>query len=162
MWRRLGAPPRAGAVVVVASARADPTCMRGIWLVGHESTGPDDSGEICVAEVFGDKVFGDKVTPASFLLRVGVKAHHDPRLVTDLRDVALAMDATEPHVYAAAWDAEGVRVSIDGTEVYRTDQALSYPLQLMLDLWEFPHGRRVAGAYPKRATLHEVRLRTDD
>ncbi|WP_062531251.1 glycoside hydrolase family 16 protein [Demequina rhizosphaerae] len=155
--RRLWAPPRAGAVEVVASASADPTCMLGIWLVGHESTGPDDSGEICVAEVFGDKV-----TAASSVIRAGIKAHHDPRLVTDLRDVALAMDATEPHTYGAAWDSEGVRVSVDGVDVYGTDQVLSYPLQLMLDLWEFPHGRRDPADYPKSAVIREVRLRTDD
>ncbi|SEJ70977.1 glycoside hydrolase family 16 protein [Demequina mangrovi] len=155
--RRLWTPPRAGAVEVVASASADPTCMLGIWLVGHEETSPQDSGEICIAEVFGDKV-----TATSSLVRVGIKAHHDPRLVTDLRDVALPVDATSSHAYGASWDSEGTAVTFDGVEIYRTDQVLSYPLQLMLDLWEFPHGRREPAAYPKRATLHEVRLRTDD
>ncbi|WP_062517415.1 hypothetical protein [Demequina gelatinilytica] len=155
--RRLWAPPRAGAVEVVASANADPTCMLGIWLVGHESTGPEDSGEICIAEVFGDRV-----SPSSSTVRMGIKAHHDPRLITDLRDVEAAVDATEPHTYGAAWDAEGTEITLDGATVYRTDQVLGYPLQLMLDLWELPHGRREAAAYPKVATLHEVRLRTDD
>ncbi|WP_062288696.1 glycoside hydrolase family 16 protein [Demequina phytophila] len=155
--RRLWAPPRSGAVEVVASASPDPTCMLGIWLVGHESTGPDDSGEICVAELFGDKV-----TVASSIVRTGIKAHHDPRLTTDVHDVALAIDATEPHAYGAAWDAEGMRVEVDGVEIYATTQVMGYPLQLMLDLWEFPHAPREATAYPKRATLHEVRLRTDD
>ncbi|WP_062304022.1 hypothetical protein [Demequina subtropica] len=155
--RRLWTPPRAGAVEVVASASADPTCMLGIWLVGHESTGPRDSGEICIAEVFGDRV-----SPASSTVRVGIKAHHDDRLVTDLRDVAAAFDAATPHVYGATWDSEGTEITLDGTAVYGTDQVLGYPLQLMLDLWEFPHGRRDAAAYPKVATLHEVRLRTDD
>lgn len=150
--------PRAGAVEVVASASSLPTAMLGIWLVGHESTGPDDSGEICIAEVFGRTVTG-----ASSTVRVGVKAHHDPRLLDEVLDIPLPMDATRPHAYGARWDASGCEITVDGTVVHRTDQALDYPVQLMIDLWEFPDPtvEPAAAAYPITATIHQVRLRAD-
>jgi hypothetical protein len=40
--------------------------------------------------------------------------------------------------------------------VRRIEQRVDYPLQLMLDLFEFPEGRRVPAAYPKYGTIHEV------
>jgi len=148
--------PRAGAVEVLASASADPTCMLGIWLVGHEESGPADSGEICIAEVFGSTV-----SAASSTVRTGIKAHHDRRLETDVVDVALPMDATQPHTYGCEWDHTGVRITVDGVWIYRTAQALTYPVQLMLDLFEFPAGWRGEDDFPKTATIHEVRLRAD-
>ena len=151
--RRLWTPEGGGRLEVVMSASADPTCMLGVWLVGHEQSGPEDSGEICVAEVFGARV-----SAASSVVRVGLKAHHDPRLDTDVHDIELPMDATLPHTYGATWGPDGVAVAVDGRAIYRTDQSIRYPLQLMIDLWEFPDGPRATAAYPKTALIHEVRL----
>lgn len=148
--------PRQGVLEVVASASTDPACMLGIWLLGDESAGPRDSGEICVAELFGSAVGASRST-----VRTGIKAHHDPRLVSNIRDVELPIDATAPHTYGARWGAHGCEVSLDGTVIFATDQVLDYPLQLMLDLWEFPEqgAEREADSYPKAAAIHEVRLR---
>lgn len=149
---------RAGAVEVVASASSDPTCMLGVWLLGVESGSPEHSGEICIAEVFGREVGS-----ASSTVRLGVKAHHDPHLVDEVLDVPLPFDASLPHAYGARWDRTGCEITVDGTVVHRTDQVLGYPLQLMIDLWEFPEegASRDADGYPKRATIHQVRLRAD-
>jgi hypothetical protein len=136
---------------VVVSASPDPTCMVGVWLVGFEESSPDDSGEICLAELFGDQVGPDGST-----VRLGIKAHHDPRLRTDLADVRLPLDATAPHAYAAHWDATGVRLLVDGAEVWTSDQVLAYPLQLMIDLFEFPAGPRDPGHYPRTAVVRSV------
>lgn len=149
----LWAPP-SGALEVVASASGDPACMLGIWLVGHEASGPEDSGELCVAEVFGRAVSATRST-----VRTGIKAHHDPRLEDRIVDVELDLDATAPHTYGAAWGTDGATVTVDGIEVFRTTQVLGYPVQLMIDLWEFPAGRRDPAAYPKTAVIRQVRLR---
>lgn len=143
--------PSSGTLEVVASASADPTCMTGIWLVGLEEHSPQDSGEICLAELFGDRVGSGGST-----VRLGIKAHHDPRLETDLADVRLSMDATTPHVYAVRWDSTGVRLLVDGDTVWTSAQVLAYPLQLMIDLFEFPTGARDPGQYPKAATVRSV------
>lgn len=143
--------PSSGEVEVVVSASPDPTCMVGVWLVGLEESSPNDSGEICLAELFGDQVGPDGST-----VRLGIKAHHDPRLRTDLADVRLPMDATAPHSYAAYWDATGVRLHVDGAPVWTSDQVLAYPLQLMIDLFEFPTGPRDSDHYPRTAVVRSV------
>jgi hypothetical protein len=145
--------PASGEVSVRVSALADPTVMVGIWLVGFEESGPDDSGELCIAELFGDRI-----GPAGSIVRMGVKAHHDPRLIDEVRDIRLAIDATEPHTYGARWSAEVTEFSVDGDVVMTSEQRLSYEQQLMIDLFEFPSGPgRPAGDYPKTATIHSVR-----
>lgn len=52
--------------------------MPVIWLVGVERDGPHDSGELCVAAI-----------GAITTVRTGLTAHHDPRLVTDMAEVAV-------------------------------------------------------------------------
>lgn len=145
--------PVHGRVAVTVSASADPTCMVGIWLVGFEEGSPEESGEICIAELFGDRLGAE-----SSIVRLGIKAHHDPRLTTDVVDLPLPIDATQPHAYGAAWDETGVRFLVDGDVVLASAQRLDYPLQLMIDLFEFPATeRRDPADYPKTALVHAVR-----
>lgn len=149
--RRLWAPS-AGSLTVTASASPDPDCMLGIWLVGFEADGQEQSGELCVAELFGDRI-----GPAGSVVRTGVKAHHDPRLTDEIEDVALPIDATRPHDYGVEWGTDGARFLVDGLVVARTEQVLRYPLMLMLDLFEFrPDVPADGAAYPKRALVHRV------
>src|SRR5690606_251439 len=70
--------PSAGRVEVTVSATAAPGCMLAAWLVGTEHLEPRDAGEVCLFELDGDAVGA-----ASARARCGVKAHGDPRLVTD-------------------------------------------------------------------------------
>jgi hypothetical protein len=145
--------PAAGEVSVRVSASADPTVMVGIWLVGFEESGPDDSGELCIAELFGDRI-----GPASSTVRMGVKAHHDPRLIDEVRDIRLGIDATEPHTYGVRWSGDATEFSVDGEIVMTSEQRLPYEQQLMIDLFEFPTGpERPTVDYPKTATIHAVR-----
>ncbi|QAY70665.1 family 16 glycosylhydrolase [Xylanimonas protaetiae] len=152
-----GWTPREGVVEATVSACPDPGFLTAVWLVGVEDASPDDSGEITVAELFGDRV-----GPAASTVRCGVKAVNDPRLVTDLADVDLPVDATRPHRYAAAWGEEGVGLYVDGRLVHAVGQTLRYPLQLLVDLFELPGldgdaGPRDPAAYPRTARVHEVR-----
>jgi Glycosyl hydrolases family 16 len=156
--RRLFTPAE-GLVEARLRASADPTVMLALWLVGTEEGRPEESGEICVAELYGDAV-----GPGGSTVRAGVKAHHDPRLREDMQDVAVDLDATEWHTYSAEWTAEVTRLYVDDRLVRTVDQGMSYPLQLMIDLFEFPPaGARDPARYPKVGDVGAVRgsVRTD-
>jgi hypothetical protein len=144
--------PSSGLAEATMRASADPTCLLAFWLVGFEAS-PDASGEICVAELFGHAI-----GPERSHVRLGVKAHHDPRLTTDMAELALDFDAAGWHTYSAEWSAERVRFFIDDRLVRSVRQRIDYPLQLMLDLFEFPAGpERDPAAYPKLAEVRSVR-----
>ncbi len=144
--------PSSGLAEAVMRASPDPTCMLAFWLVGFEAS-PEDSGEICVAELFGNAIGRDRSR-----VRMGVKAHNDPRLSWDMEDVALDLDATEWHTYSAEWTSERVRFFVDDHHVRTVHQGIDYPLQLMVDLFEFPDGPdRDPATYPKTADVRAVR-----
>jgi hypothetical protein len=145
--------PSCGLVEARLRATADPTCMLAIWLVGFEADGPEQSGEICLAELYGDRI-----GPGGSSVRTGIKAHHDPAAHDDMADVSLPIDATEWHRYAAAWTATKTAFYVDDELIRTVDQGFDYPLQLMIDLFEFPtdSGRDPAG-YPKVGDVAAVR-----
>ena len=137
----------------VLRASADPACMLAFWLVGFEEASPEQSGEICVCELFGNAV-----GPGRSGARIGVKAHGDPRLRQDMEEVLLDVDATDWHAYAAEWTAERIRFFVDDRLVREVRQRIDYPLQLMIDLFEFPEGGdRDPAAYPKIGDVRAVR-----
>lgn len=144
--------PSGGVVEATLRAVADPTIMLAFWLVGVEDRSPEDSGEICVAELFGDAIGADGSE-----IRTGIKAHDDPRLHDDMVRPRLDLDATDWHRYAAEWDREEVRIFVDDRLVHRSRQAITYPLALKLDLFEFPvTDQRDPASYPKVGGVGEV------
>jgi Glycosyl hydrolases family 16 len=144
--------PSAGLVEARLRAVADPTLMLAFWLIGFEDA-PDDSGEICVIELFGNAI-----GTAESELSVGVKAHHDPRLHDDMDRVRLPLDATDWHWYAAAWDADEIRFYVDDSLIRTVRQSITYPMQLMVDLFEFPESsERDRRVYPKIGEVSSVR-----
>jgi Glycosyl hydrolases family 16 len=150
--RRLFTPTE-GLVEARLRATADPTVMLAFWLVGVEEGGPEESGEICVAELYGHSI-----GPGGSTVRTGIKTHHDPRLWEDMRDVSLDLDATGWHTYSAAWTADATRIYVDDQLIRSVDQGIAYPLQLMLDLFEFPPGgSRDPADYPKVSDVAAVR-----
>jgi glycosyl hydrolase family 16 len=91
-------------------------------------------------------------------VRLGIKAHHDPRLRTDVVDLVLDLDTAEQHTYAVRWDARRTLFYVDDRLVRTVEQGTDYPLQLMVDLFEFPDGaERDPAAYPKTAEVKAVR-----
>jgi hypothetical protein len=145
--------PSSGLVEAVMRASPDPTCMLAFWLVGFEQASPEASGEICVAELFGHAI-----GPERSRVRIGVKSHNDPRLRDDVHDIALELDATHWHTYGADWTAGRIRFFVDDQLVRTVHQRIDYPLQLMVDLFEFPNGpQRDPGDYPKYAEVQAVR-----
>ena len=143
----------AGLVEARLRASADPTCMLALWLVGFEDAAPEESGELCIAELYGHSV-GPKGSAA----RMGIKAHHDPLLREDMADVVLDLDATDWHTYGVSWTAERTEFFVDDKVVRTLDQGLGYQLQLMIGLFEFPVGdRRDPSGYPKVGDVAAVR-----
>jgi hypothetical protein len=148
--------PQYGYFEVRAKALADPANMVAFWMIGFEDA-PDRSGEICVFEVFGRDVGRDGV-------RVGMGVHpfSDPRLVDDFERVALDIDSTEYHTYAAAWQPTQVEFLVDDQLVKTVRESPSYPMQLMLGIYEFGRdGHESAGQnrdrYPKEFHVDYVR-----
>jgi hypothetical protein len=145
--------PSSGLAEAVVRASPDPTCMLAFWLVGFEEESPASSGEICVAELFGNAI-----GPRRSRVRIGVKANNDPRLHDDMEEVGLELDATEWHTYAAEWTPDSIRFFVDSRLVRAVHQRIDYPLQLMVDLFEFPEGSdRNPASYPKLGEVKTVR-----
>lgn len=144
--------PSRGRVDITLTASRDPNCMVAGWLVGTEHLSPDDSGEICIFEI--DAAAIGPVTG----IRCGVKAHHDPRMITDMAELSIPLDASHPHTWSVVWGEGETLIGCEGHLLRRIPQAPDYPLLLLIDLFE--SGSR-AGAYPKSAVIHDVRAWQD-
>jgi hypothetical protein len=140
--------PSAGRVEVTVSASRDDGCMLAGWLVGTEHLAEEDAGEVCVFEIDAAAI-GETESRA----RCGVKAHHDPRLTTDMAEIAVPCDLSLAHTWTAIWGNGETVIGCDGRVLRRIAQAPDYPLFLMIDLFEI--GQR-SGTYPKTATIHQA------
>jgi hypothetical protein len=137
--------PSTGAVEATLRAEIDPTTMLAFWLIGFEEDSADQSGEICVIELFGNAI-GHEASELS----LGLKAHHDPRLTVDMVTPRLPIDVSEWHTYGAEWNGSQVRFYVDDDLVHKVNQGIDYPMQLMLGMFEFPRSQqRPPGDYPK-------------
>ena len=138
--------PSTGIVEASLRASPDPTCMLAVWLVGFEEAAPEQSGEICIAELYGHALGPRRFDGAH-------RGQGPPRPATTRGHGRrrARLDATDWHTYAAAWTAEEDPL-LRGRRLVRTvAQGLHYPLQLMVDLFEFPADRFVPSpaAYPR-------------
>jgi len=121
--------------------------MTAAWLVGTEHRSPAESGEICVFEIDAESI--GETTAA----RTGIKAHHDPHLSSDMKEVTLPLDASTPRTWFVEWRTGETVIGCQNGTLRRVAQAPDYPLFLMIDLFEIgPRG----GDYPKSATIHRV------
>jgi hypothetical protein len=146
--------PRFGVIEVRMAAVRHPDAMVAFWPIGFEDQ-PENSGEICIAEIFGSDL-----DDAGGWVGVGVKRQHDPRLRDDFETVRVDGDLTAMHDYAVEWTSDEVRFFIDHRWVKTVRQTIDYPVQLMLDLYELPRadGMRDIAALPH--TLRVERVRT--
>jgi RimJ/RimL family protein N-acetyltransferase len=140
---------RHGVIEARLAAIRHPDVMVAFWPIGFEER-PDDCGELCIAEIFGSDVDDE-----GGWVGVGVKPQNDPRLQEDFEKIRVAGDLTQPHDYAVEWAPERVRFFIDGRWVKTVVQSLDYPVQLMLDVYEFP---RADGARDRSALPHVLRV----
>lgn len=144
---------RHGVIEARLAAIRHPAAMVALWPIGFEEQ-PDDCGEICIAEIFGSEL-----DDTGGWVGVGVKPQNDPRLREDFEKVRIEGDLTDWHDYAVEWTPERLRFFIDGRWVKTVVQTIDYPVQLMLDVYEFaPEGGvRDAAALPHRFRVAWVR-----
>ena len=131
-----GWTPRYGVIEVRARMELSARSMAAVWLVGVEDE-PERSAEICVFEVFGDALAVDGGRPTA-AVGMGVHPFRDPALADDFAAERVAIDVTEPHVYAADWRPGRVDFLLDGRTVRAVAQAPDYPMQLMVAVFDFP------------------------
>jgi len=99
-----------------------------VWMVGLEEE-PEQSGEICLFEVFGD---------APENVGSGIKPFRDPALSWEFDAPRMEIDVAEPHAYRVDWRAGGVDFFVDDRRVRTVEQAPAYPLQMMIAVFDFP------------------------
>jgi hypothetical protein len=128
-----GCTPHFGSLAVTMRGTVGPRSMIAFWLSGIEDA-PERSGEICVAEIFGDAVV-DGVAQVG----LGVHRFRDPDLTEEFATEPLRLDVGEDHTYAVDWRPDSLVFSVDGLIVRELQQAPDYPVQLMLGVFEFPH-----------------------
>ena len=125
-----------GRVEIRARVTLSQRSMAALWLSGFEDDPEQEQcGEICVFEIFGSSVHLD---PPSAEVGVGIKPFRDPRLTQDFAAPRLPIDVTQPHSYAVRWDAREPIFTVDGEVVRRCPRPPTYPLQLMLAVFDFP------------------------
>lgn len=129
MW---GYTPLYGQVEVTMRGTISPRSMVAFWMSGIEDR-PERSGEVCVAEVFGDAV-----REGHAAVGMGVHRFRDPALVEDFTADPLALDVAEDHTYGVDWRPGSLTFTVDGLAVRHLDQAPDYPMQLMIGVFDFP------------------------
>jgi len=124
--------PAAGRVAARCRMEVSHRSMAAIWLSGFEET-PAESGELCLVEVFGKDVAG-----GSAGIGMGVKQFRDPHLVHDFAAPRLPLDVAQWHEYAVRWDEGAAVFSVDDEEIRTCRRPPTYPLQVMLAVFDFP------------------------
>jgi hypothetical protein len=127
-----GYTPHFGRIEVRMRAVVSGQSMFAFWMSGIEDR-PERSGEICVAEVFGDTV-----GPRSASVGMGVHAFRDPALAEAFATEDLSIEVSEFHTYGVDWTPGALAFMVDGVAVRRLDQSPDYPCQLMLGVFDFP------------------------
>ena len=134
-----GCTPHFGTLAVTMRGTIGPQSMIAFWLSGIEDE-PERSGEICVAEIFGDAV-------ADGVAQVGMGVHRfrDPALREEFATEPLRIDVGAEHTYGVDWARDSLVFHVDGHVVRELTQAPDYPVQLMLGVFAFPDRHRELG-----------------
>jgi len=128
-----GWTPDHGYVELRARGVVTPRSMVAFWMVGLEDR-PERSAEICVAEIFGNAVDPGR----SAAVGMGLHAFRDPEVTENFEAVSLPIDMAQLHTYAVDWNAEKADFLVDGELVRSCPRPPSYPMQMMLAVFDFP------------------------
>jgi Glycosyl hydrolases family 16 len=131
-----GWTPHYGRLGIRARMDLSPRSMAAVWMVGLEDE-PARCGEICIFEVFGDALQSADATRTA-AVGMGVHPFRDPALTDEFEAPRVAIDVSEPHVYAADWRRGRVDFAIDGRHMKTVQQAPDYPMQMMVAVFDFP------------------------
>lgn len=123
--------PLFGAIEIRVRWQPMPNQMVALWMIGVEDK-PERSAEICIFEIFGNEA-----TSGGALVGCGVHPFGDPAIVDDFEKVSVGIDVSEWHDYAVVWTPRDVTFFVDGQPTKYVEQAPKYPMQLMLDIYDF-------------------------
>ncbi len=146
--------PMYGLFEVRARFGDDPTTMAALWMIGFEDE-PERSAEICIVEIFGRDV-----GPSGTGIGMGVHPFHDAAIRDEFATVPVPIDARDSHTYAAEWTPQQVAFYVDDQLVKLVRQSPAYPMQFMLDIFEFRDAegaRTQGGPYPKTFVVEAFR-----
>jgi Glycosyl hydrolases family 16 len=129
----LGWTPDHGHLELRGRATVTPRSMVAWWLVGLEDR-PERCAEICVVEVFGHAVEPGR----SAAVGMGLHRFRDPDVPEDFEAVRLPIDVAQFHTYAVDWTPERVEFSVDGEHVRSCPRPPTYPMQMMIAVFDFP------------------------
>lgn len=118
--------------------------MAALWLAGWDEA-RDDGGELCVVEIFGTSLREGPDGARSAEVGIGIKAKEDPRLTEDFAAPRLPIDVADYHVYRVDWTREFATFSVDGEVVRRCSGPPTYPMVLMLGVFDFPDAEGADG-----------------
>jgi Glycosyl hydrolases family 16 len=127
-----GYTPRYGHIEIRMRGIVTKRSMFAFWLSGVEDR-PQHSGEICVAEIFGDAV-----SYGTAAVGMGLHRFRDPSLTEEFAADPLPLDVSDFHTYAVDWRPGSLVFTVDGEVVRTVGQAPDYPVQLMLGVFDFP------------------------
>jgi hypothetical protein len=134
---RWGFTPLFGSVEVTCRAAVDDRSMFSAWLVGLEDE-PERCGEICLVEVFGDTMTTDAAGRLAAAVGSGLHRFRDPALAEEFSTDTHLIDVGQWHRYAVDWRPGSVTFAIDGSPTKTLVQAPTYPMQLILGVFDFP------------------------
>lgn len=115
--------------------------LAALWMIGFEEV-PEESGEITMFELFGNQLKGHSTE-----VHYGVKPINDPKLKSEMYHDVLAFDAGDFHIYAVEWTPTHIDFYVDNVKQQTINQSPHYPMQFMLNIYEFPTGTQVAEGY---------------
>lgn len=101
-----------------------------LWMIGFEEA-PEESGEICMFEVFGEQM-----TDTHSEVRYGIHPFGDTSLTDEFYKEMLPIDATDFHIYAVEWTPTHVDFYVDNIKRKTIQQSPHYPMQFMLNIYE--------------------------
>jgi len=146
--------PRYGLFELEARALDDPANMVALWMIGYEDE-PNHAAEICICEIFGRDV-----GPNHCRIGMGLHPFGDAEIKDEFSAEVVEIDARQSHTYAAEWTPEFVAFYVDDRLIKVVRQSPSYPMQFMLDIFEFADGPGLASSaekYPKEFVVESFR-----
>jgi hypothetical protein len=138
--------PQYGLFELRARALDDPANMVALWMIGYEDM-PTRSAEICICEIFGRDV-----GPVHARIGMGVHPFGDPAITDEFAAETVDIDARESHTYAAEWTPGHIAFYVDERLIKVVRQSPAYPMQFMLNIYEFADDSGLPSAldrYPK-------------
>ncbi|TFE01187.1 glycoside hydrolase family 16 protein [Jeotgalibacillus sp. R-1-5s-1] len=111
-------------------ATAENVCA--FWMIGFEDH-PERSAEICPFELKGWNV-----KEKTCILGYGLRAFSDPLIQDEFFEREFEYDPTDYHIYGFEWSKKGVSFFLDNQLIHHSSQSPSYPMQMMLNIYEIP------------------------